>query len=360
MDEELDIEETNMHGVGGEHDKFLRKQSAQFERAWAEAGIESGVQVWRIEKFRVVGWPRNMYGQFHTGDSYIILETIQEDRDLIYNIFFWIGTESSQDEYATAAYKTVELDSFLDGKAKHCREVQGEETRQFMDIFPNLKYLPGGIESGFRHVLEELHKPKLIRIFKQGKIMEDEEVKMDRSSLNQSDCFVLDAGQTIYIWHGADSKPLVKYEANSYGERLQSRRGPKAVCTHETGDAFWELLGGRGHVHRPSRINATGIAVTKPGVLYLLSDESGKLHLSEIARDKLSLTMLVPEHVMILDLSDEINIWIGKNSSRSEKINAFPTVQGFLKDHGRDLYITTHVYKQGQKIKNARWHAAFM
>ena len=43
-----------------------------------------------------------------------------------------------QDEYGTAAYKTVELDTFLDDKAVQYREVQGSESRLFLSYFPKL------------------------------------------------------------------------------------------------------------------------------------------------------------------------------------------------------------------------------
>ena len=43
---------------------------------------------------------------------------------------------SWQDEYGTAAYKTVELDTFLDDKAVQHREVQGHESETFLDYFP--------------------------------------------------------------------------------------------------------------------------------------------------------------------------------------------------------------------------------
>ena len=45
--------------------------------------------------------------------------------DLEYDVHFWIGKYSTQDEYGTAAYKTVELDTFLDDKPIQHREVQG-------------------------------------------------------------------------------------------------------------------------------------------------------------------------------------------------------------------------------------------
>lgn len=40
-----------------------------------------------------------------------------------------------QDEYGTAAYKTVELDTFLDDKAVQHREVEGHESEMFKDYF---------------------------------------------------------------------------------------------------------------------------------------------------------------------------------------------------------------------------------
>ena len=53
------------------------------------------------------------------------------EEDFEYDIHFWIGNESTQDEYGTAAYKTVELDTLLEDKPVQHREVMENESEQF-------------------------------------------------------------------------------------------------------------------------------------------------------------------------------------------------------------------------------------
>ena len=63
---------------------------------------------------------------------------------LIYlNILIETLLSVQQDEYGTAAYKTVELDTFHKDKPVQHREVQGHESQQFKSYFPTLMYLSG-------------------------------------------------------------------------------------------------------------------------------------------------------------------------------------------------------------------------
>lgn len=55
--------------------------------------------------------PSKMYGQFYSGDAYIVLKTSQKQSctALSWDLFFWLGDNCSQDEQGVAAYKTVEV-----------------------------------------------------------------------------------------------------------------------------------------------------------------------------------------------------------------------------------------------------------
>ncbi|VEL14317.1 unnamed protein product [Protopolystoma xenopodis] len=88
-----------------------------------------------FKQFQVEEVPKEDYGRFYSGDSYIVLNVKKFDDELIFDAYFWIGASSTQDEYCTAAYKTVELDTFLDDMAIQHREVEGFESTGFKTCF---------------------------------------------------------------------------------------------------------------------------------------------------------------------------------------------------------------------------------
>ena len=49
----------------------IRAVAAQGEPAWEGMGQKPEVRVWRIEKFKVIAWPEDQYGEVCRGDSYI-------------------------------------------------------------------------------------------------------------------------------------------------------------------------------------------------------------------------------------------------------------------------------------------------
>lgn len=123
--------ESNLALIGSELDHKIKAAAAEGEPQWD--GIDSGrpgLKVWRIEQFKVVPWPQEKYGRFHKGDSYVVLNAYKKQGSdaIFYDIHIWIGKESSQDEYGTAAYKMVECDDSVGGAAIQHRQVEGHES----------------------------------------------------------------------------------------------------------------------------------------------------------------------------------------------------------------------------------------
>ena len=54
-------------------EKRVRGNAGDIEPAWKSAGTVPGLELWRIEKFKVVACPVEHIGTFYDGDSYICL-----------------------------------------------------------------------------------------------------------------------------------------------------------------------------------------------------------------------------------------------------------------------------------------------
>lgn len=111
---------TNIGGIGSDEDKQLREKAAESEPQFEGAGQTPGIEIWRIEKFqpeKITARTGNL--SLYSGDCYIILNTIElESGQFEWQLHYWIGKDSSQDESGSAAYFTVNIDDLLDQKVR--------------------------------------------------------------------------------------------------------------------------------------------------------------------------------------------------------------------------------------------------
>jgi len=222
--------DTNLDLIGSKWDHEMKKAAASREMAWTEGGgigKVPGLSIWRIEQFQVRAWPKAQYSKFHKGDSYIILNSYRKGtaQALLHDIHIWIGQESSQDEYGTAAYKMVEADEYLGGVAVQHRQIQGHEDEGFKQYFDGIEYLEGGIESGFHHVEPDPEHPILFQVKGGGSrvkvIMTLTQVPLAKTSLNAGDSFILYGGAAkVWCWHGYSAKALEKAHSNQWAEKM--------------------------------------------------------------------------------------------------------------------------------------------
>ena len=367
------VEDSNMALVGSDLDKDARKGAAEKEDAWVGCGAKVGLEIWRIEKFQVVAWPKDQYGSFYDGDSYIVLSTTLDPESaklggekLLWDIHFWLGENTSLDEQGTAAYKTVELDDLMGGAPVQHRECMNYESEAFTALFEpysGVRYMEGGIDSGFNKVEADAYIAKLFHVRKTKKHgMKVVQVPCALASLNHGDCFILDAGALIYVWAGDECSAFEKRAANAEAENIENQRNGHATATFEITDQFWALLGGGpdGFAPASAATDDIGPGDVGEGVMYKLSDEGGELMCNEIMRGDLKLEHLDTNEVMLVDTaSGELFVWVGKGASDKESRNALKTATALLESIGKPKHTPIHMYKEGAKITNPIWVSVF-
>lgn len=365
----FDWKDSNMANFGSDIEKKIKEAAAQGEPQWKGIGEKVELRVWRIEQFQVKPWPKSKYGKFHVGDSYIVLNSYKPNprsNRLAHDVHFWIGEESTQDEYGTAAYKTVECDDILGGAAVQHRAIQGSESRLFKSYFDDITYLKGGVNSGFKHVEEEkAREVKMYRIKGVGENVTCDEVKLSITAMNSGDVFILDTEDTIFQWNGKESNKDEKNRASRLIQEIRSTR--KSHPKHEVldeglTDGHWENAVFWSHL--PTQVSRFWIfkktlevkeaekagkdEMVKPFWPQLWRMNGPKLEKvcnadnidgePKIAEDHLD-----EDDVFILDTGFHVFIWLGDKATRKEKANSFMYANVYLSGNKRPMLLPVTV-----------------
>uniref|UniRef100_K1PKS0 Severin n=1 Tax=Magallana gigas TaxID=29159 RepID=K1PKS0_MAGGI len=216
----------------------------------------------------------------------------KEDSDaLLYDVHFWIGKYSTQDEYATAAYKTVELDTYLDDAPVQHREIPRME-----------KYI------------------------------------------DDTDVYILDLGLHIYQYNGQGSNKdeRVRRKALQYVNSLRAERSGKAVKTTVldqvaggTGVFFRHLYQTEGEDFESEEdMESTDVSEHE---LYRLSDADGSLKFSLEKEGPVGLKDFDGNDVFIFDTKQELFVWVGNHTTHEERKNALIYAHNYLKKTSHPL-----------------------
>lgn len=359
----INWKDTNLALIGSDLDRKIKQAAAEGETQWTDVGNIVQLKVWRIENFIVKPWPESKYGQFHTGDSYVVCNSYRPDPKkpkIAHDIHIWIGDESSQDEYGTAAYKMVELDAKLGGIAVQHREVQSKESTKFLRYFnKKLTYLAGGIESGFCHVEANVVEPHLYHVKGTRKGLVLWQVPLSRDSMNSGDVFILAAGKKqVWLWHGAESNKDEKAKGLEVA-RAYSRSGNVTILDQGENDGedeakdFWKYM--PRNVSSPEAIrmsfkvknadNKDSQIESFCPVLYELPCGVNS-NLEMVARAKMVRSGAIREpklkrHILnrrssyLLDTGFHLYIWIGKDASTCVKNDALPNCTSYITQNKR-------------------------
>jgi len=355
------LADTNLENYGGADHRAKQKAIAEKQAEWDGAGDNVGVQVWRINKFKVDHVDTEDYGSFYSGDSYIVLNTYLEEggEEKLHNVHFWLGESTSTDEAGAAAIKTVELDDRLGDLPVQYREVQGHETKSFLGLFPSINILDGGHESGFRHVTPEEYEHRLIHVSgRNKKKMKAKQVPLNVENLNSTDCFLLDAGTELFQFHPPGCNVWEKQACLGKVLEIEEQRKGKVKNKYlidwtdgapegPDQEKFWAHFDGGKPDELPEKSeyqlkkkaeeNAFKSHVNK---MFHVTNESGEMSIEEVQSGVLNRETLEQEQddALIIDVGRIIFVWIGATANREESKTAMTSAQQYMSESGRPMW----------------------
>jgi Gelsolin repeat/Villin headpiece domain len=333
---------------------------------------DTGIEVWRIENMNPEIVDQKEHGKFYSGDCYIVLHTIQKSSALEWDLFFWIGRDSTQDEQGAVAYRAVELDDMLGGGPIQYREVQGHESDKFNSVFPSMQYLDGGVASAFNHVEPDSYEPRLFHI-KGKRHTTVHQVAMAGDSLNSGDVFVLDAGLNLYQWNGSGANKYEKAKALDVVTNIRNERGARPVVhiipegdekndadVAAASEAFFAALGGYPASIKSAEEGGSDDEVKSaahPNRLYRVSDASGSMEMTQVAEGALTRDMLDTNDCFVLHAGGVVYVWVGKGATKDERKKSMEYGTDFLKQNS--LPDWTPIRRVPEKAEDGTFKGAF-
>lgn len=304
---------------------------------------EPGLFILRVEGASVVPWSVDLYGQFYIGDAYLVYSAIEANQELLRDIYIWIGSEATQESYGIATIKAVEMVDFFNGSPIQYRELEGNESAKFVDLFNKhggVRYLNGGVASGTKTISTKFQK-RLYHI-KGRSNASAKEVPVSGTSLNQGDAFVLITEKKYFLWLGKKANSYEKAKSRKIlGFFIENRDAPyERLEDGDTSPEFWEELGGETPI-APDLGDDAGFE--KQNVLIIYSYIDGKF--LAVARGGYATEEVLKDNIFVLARGDFVVIWFPKGSPESK--NVFTIGNKFLEHQGLDPRGSIYQAKEG-------------
>uniref|UniRef100_A0A8C2DTV0 Villin-1 n=1 Tax=Cyprinus carpio TaxID=7962 RepID=A0A8C2DTV0_CYPCA len=304
----------------------------------------ASLMVWGcMSNMELVPCPPKTYGQFFEGDSYVILYTHKTSNNYTYDLHYWLGKDTSQDEQGAAAIYTTQMDEHLGGAAVQHRETQGHESATFQGYFKQgIIYKKGGVASGMKQVETNTYNIRRLLHVKGNKHVVAGEVEMSWNSFNQGDVFLLDLGSLLIQWNGPKSNRMERLRGMNLAKDIRDReRGGRAQVTVVEGDdeksseeamkLMIQALGEKKHIKDAIPDNI----LKQVSCVKSISDAQGNLVVQEVAVKPLTQDLLKTEDCYLLDQGGiKIFIWKGKKASKTERAESLKKAEAYIKAKG--------------------------
>uniref|UniRef100_A0A8C7J1M7 Advillin n=1 Tax=Oncorhynchus kisutch TaxID=8019 RepID=A0A8C7J1M7_ONCKI len=262
---------------------------------------------------------------------------------LSYDIHYWIGSQSSQDEQGAAAVYTIQLDEFLGSGPIQHREAQNHESDAFRGYFKQgVIYKKGGVASGMKHIETNSYDIQRLLHVKGKKRVSAMEVEMSWKSFNLGDVFLLDSGKTIIQWNGPESNRQERLKGMLLAKDIRDRErggrteigvieGEAEANSSKLMDILTSILGQRTSKLPSGTPDELADQQQKAQLtLYHVSDAEGQMKVIEVATRPLVQDMLNHDDCYFLDQGGvKIFVWKGKRANKAERQAEFIKLKNY-------------------------------
>ena len=328
----------------------LSKPEAEFDNIKPEEPI---LIVWRIEKLKLKKWPKERYGTFYEGDSFLVF-CIKSQEEKYAHV--WTGKESTKDEIYYVSYKVLQLDQKLENNLEIYYESQEKESELFKSYFEFFTVVKGGIDDDLEKFKNQQYKAKLFHVHSRGAKLQSREVTINKKNLDSGDAYLLDTGLKIFIWTGKKSNSFEKFHMGCLAQKIKDLRHNKVTIitiyedSNESNDLknkaefdeFMEKYEEEEELEKKESFYDGNKKIMK------LSDENGKFEMNEVPFSKDS---LLSKDSFLIDRGDAIVIWIGKEASTNEKKYARFYANRYIAQEKRSTKLPIFVTNEGKNSK---------
>ncbi|KAJ8290637.1 hypothetical protein GJAV_G00015600 [Gymnothorax javanicus] len=301
-------------------------------------------QIWKVENGARVEVDPETYGQFYGEDCYIILYSYARGKI----IYTWQGSSASLDELTASAFLTVQLDRSLGGCTVQVRVTQGKEPSHFLSLFkpkPLIVFKNRTSRKGGQQ------PPSVTRLFQVRRnlptITRIAEVEAEAQSLNSNDAYLLKTPKgTGYIWVGKGASEEEEQGAWYISEHLHCQAS--RISEGQEPADFWAALGGKKEYQTSQQLEKK--MITHAPRLFSCSNKTGKFTIEEVPGE-FTQDDLAGDDVMLLDVWDQVFVWIGKDANEVERKESLKSATMYIETDpaGRDKDTPLVVVKQGHE-----------
>lgn len=240
------------------------------------------------------------------------------------------------------------------------RERQGFESALFQQVFEKsgVHYLEGDLCNGFWHVKLDEFKPRLSVIKRALKTIRVVEIlPPTAASLTQTDVFILDCGQQVYLYPGKQCSAFAKMKGASLVQNIIASRQGKSKANPDLDEGFWQALGGGSEqdevglgVPQTEELAGDKLDDYKCTLFKVEEGGDGAKSFTSLAEGKLREAQLDTKGTFLVDALAEVFVWVGKERVELDLgVKYLELAKQFLEEQGKpDTTPVTRLY-EGQR-----------